>query len=65
MYLAGIDLAKTELPVLNSEPIPETTESIQHGVFKNFVPPLTLYGLLGLAMFSFRKGKNGGGEGHE
>jgi formate dehydrogenase iron-sulfur subunit len=65
MYLAGIDLAKTELPVLDNRPIPETTESIQHGVFKNFVPPAALYGLLGLAMFSFRKKKSGEGEGHE
>jgi formate dehydrogenase iron-sulfur subunit len=60
LYLAGIDFAKTELPVLTSDPIPKLTESIQHGVFKSFVPPLTLYGLLGLAMFSFGKGKKKG-----
>jgi formate dehydrogenase iron-sulfur subunit len=55
MYLAGVDFAQTELPKLNSRPIPETTESIQHGVFKSFVPPIALFGLLALAMHSLKK----------
>jgi len=57
MYLAGTDFAATELPKLNSEVIPEKTELIQHGVFKAFVPPLALYGLLGLIMHSMREDK--------
>ena len=52
MYLAPVDFKYTELPKLDSEPIPETTEKIQHGIFKSFVPPLALYGLLGLVMHS-------------
>jgi Fe-S-cluster-containing dehydrogenase component len=61
MYLASIDFVNTELPRLASRPVPETTEAIQHGVFKSFVPPLALYGLLALAMHSFRnRGGNGG-----
>ena len=60
MYLAGIDFIKTELPQLTEKPIPATAESIQHGIFKSFVPPVALYGLLGLAMFSLRKNKAGG-----
>jgi formate dehydrogenase iron-sulfur subunit len=55
MYLASVDFARTELPRLDSRPIPETTESIQHGVFKSFVPPMALYGLLALAMHSLKK----------
>ena len=55
MYLASTDFSQTELPKLDSRPIPETTESIQHGVFKSFVPPIALYGLLALAMHSFKK----------
>ncbi len=58
LYLAGADFVNTELPKLGDKPIPETTETIQHGIFKNFIPPLALYGLLGLAMYNLRE-KNG------
>lgn len=65
MYLAGTDFAATALPGTTDEPISELTERIQHGVFKSFVPPIVLYGLLGLIMHSLRtKGKESGGE-HE
>ncbi len=64
MYLTSVDFMQTELPRLESRPIPETTESIQHGVFKSFVPPIALYGLLALAMHSFRK-KGGDDNEHE
>jgi ferredoxin len=59
LYMAGVDFAETELPVLDSMPIPEATEKIQHGVFKSFVPPLALYGFLALAMHSLKNGRNG------
>ncbi|MEW6050114.1 MAG: 4Fe-4S dicluster domain-containing protein [Candidatus Zixiibacteriota bacterium] len=55
MYLSAVDFNNTELPKLTSQPIPDTTETIQHGVFKSFVPPLALYGVLGLVMHSLRK----------
>jgi len=58
LYLAGADFINTELPNLDNNPNPETTETIQHGIFKNFIPPLALYGLLGLAMYNLR-GRNG------
>lgn len=54
MYLAPVDFVHTELPKLMSRPIPERTEVIQHGIFKSFVPPLALYGFLGLIMYSLR-----------
>jgi len=60
MYLMGIVFARADLPPLGSRPIPELTETIQHGGFKNFVPPLALFGLLGLVMASQRSGENGG-----
>lgn len=56
MYLAPTSFERTELPKLASEPIPPITESIQHGIFKSFVPPLALYGLLGLVMHSLKNG---------
>lgn len=55
MYLAPADFAYTELPELGTEPVPQLTESIQHGIFKSFIPPLLLYGLLGLIMHSLRR----------
>lgn len=58
MYLAGVDFAKTELPLLPHDPIPERTEKIQHGIFKSFVPPLMLYGLLGLIMHAAGSGSD-------
>jgi len=65
LYLAGADFAVTELPKLDERPIPERTESIQHGIFKSFVPPIALYGLLTLAMHSFKnRGSNGGDHEH-
>jgi formate dehydrogenase iron-sulfur subunit len=54
MYLAAVDMFATGLPKLGEEPIPHATESIQHGIFKSFVPPLALYGLLGLVMHSLK-----------
>ncbi len=65
LYLAGSDFANTELPKLSAAAIPDLTESIQHGVFKSFVPPMALYGLLGLVMYSFRNDKQGKEESHD
>jgi Fe-S-cluster-containing dehydrogenase component len=50
LYLAPTSFANTELPRLGSQPAPATTEWIQHGIFKSWVPPLALYALLGLIM---------------
>lgn len=58
MYLSPVDFAKTELPALDSQPIPEITETIQHGVFRWFVPPVLLYGILGLSMISMKTGED-------
>ncbi len=65
MYLAAADFVNTDLPKLGEQPIPESTEKVQHGIFKNFVPPLALYGLLGLAMYTLRERRVEGGEEHE
>jgi Fe-S-cluster-containing dehydrogenase component len=54
MYLASTDFVNTELPELGTDPIPSLTEHIQHGIFKSFIPPIALYGLLGLIMYSTR-----------
>lgn len=60
MYISPVDFTKTELPELGPDPIPERTEKIQHGIFKSFVPPIALYGLLGLAMFISQRDRRKG-----
>jgi Fe-S-cluster-containing dehydrogenase component len=55
MYLASVDFVNSGLPQLAAEPIPKRTESIQHGIFKSFMPPIAFYGLLGLIMVSTRR----------
>ena len=64
MYLAPTDFNNTELPDIPDDPIPPNTENIQHAIFKWFVPPLALYGLLGLIMAS-KPDKVKEQEGHE
>lgn len=63
MYLAPTSFDRTELPKLPDNAIPPITESIQHGIFKSFIPPLALYGVLGLIMHSM-KGSEGEEDSH-
>ncbi len=46
MYLANEEFAKLGFPDLEHAAPPRLTESIQHGVFRNFIPPLALVVLL-------------------
>lgn len=58
LYLAGQDLAKSKaLPNLGSNTAPGVSESIQHGIFAYFVPPASLYALLGGIMWLSKKKK--------
>ena len=54
LYLTPVEFQHTGLPALDDEPIPHHTERIQHAIFKSFVPPLALYGVLGLIMHALR-----------
>jgi len=36
-------------------PIPSYTEPVQHGLFKNFIPPISLFAFLGGIMWLFKK----------
>jgi hypothetical protein len=44
------------MPPLSTNPAPGISESIQHGIFAYFVPPVTLYALLGLIMWVTKRG---------
>ncbi|MBI5209781.1 MAG: 4Fe-4S dicluster domain-containing protein [Elusimicrobia bacterium] len=66
LYLAGGDFADLRLPRLGPDPAPGVSESIQHGIFAYFIPPASLYGLLGLLMWISKnrpeRGPHGPGE---
>jgi hypothetical protein len=47
LYLAGRPFAELDFPVLGNSPAPGVSESIQHGIFKYFIPPVLFYALLG------------------
>jgi len=51
MYLSSKDFAELDFPKLKSNPAPGVSESIQHGIFAYFVPPVSLYALLGGIMW--------------
>ncbi len=51
LYLANQDFDKIGFPKLGQSPAPGVSESIQHGLFAYFVPPVALYALLGGIMW--------------
>ena len=51
MYIAKSDFKELQFPDLKKDPMPGTSESIQHGIFAYFVPPISLYALLGGLMW--------------
>lgn len=54
LYIAGTDFANLQFPKLGASPAPGVSESIQHGIFAYFVPPVSLYALLGAMMWTAR-----------
>ncbi len=58
IYLAGKEFKELEFPALGNIPAPGVSESIQHGIFAYFVPPIALYALLGGIMWLNKENKN-------
>ena len=54
MYLSAVPFEEIGFLSVDSKAPPRLTETIQHGVFNHFVPPLAWCGLLGLAMLTTR-----------
>jgi len=48
LYLSSVSFEKLGLQTFDSEPVPDMAESIQHSIFKYFIPPVALYGALGI-----------------
>ncbi len=55
VYLASKDMWELGLPHLKEKAAPGVSESIQHGIFAYFVPPVALYSLLGGIMWLTKK----------
>ncbi|MGD2108471.1 MAG: 4Fe-4S dicluster domain-containing protein [Phycisphaerae bacterium] len=64
LYLAPKDYTFPGLGFVDvgDDPPPERTESIQHGIFKNWFPPLAWYALLGAMMWITKPEPGKGGE---
>jgi len=57
MYLASKDFKELDFPDIGRNPAPGVSESIQHGIFAYFVPPVSLYALLGGIMWISKRRK--------
>ncbi|MBI5020425.1 MAG: 4Fe-4S dicluster domain-containing protein [Ignavibacteriales bacterium] len=57
MYLGSTDFKELDFPRLGKNPAPGVSESIQHGIFAYFIPPVSLYALLGGIMWITKRRK--------
>ena len=55
LYLSHIPFEDLGFRFSQTESVPHTQQTVQHGVYKGFVAPIALYGLLGAVMFRNRK----------
>ena len=60
LYIASEEFQKLAFPKLGERPAPGVSESIQHGIFAYFVPPASLYALLGGLMWITKNRKESG-----
>jgi len=55
MYLADREFEKLAFPIHKNSPAPGASESLQHAIFKYFIPPASLFALLGGIMWLGKK----------
>ncbi len=58
LYLSSRQFEEIGMPKLGKDPAPGVSEAIQHGIFSYFVPPVSLYALLGGVMWLNKNRKN-------
>ncbi len=58
IYLSSVDFSKIKFIDHGKRPAPGTVESIQHGIFAYFVPPIALYAWLGGIMWMTKRRKD-------
>ncbi len=61
LYLADVSFEKLGLPVLGDEGVAAQARNIQHGVYKGFIAPVALYGILGAVIWRNRRAAQKGG----
>jgi Fe-S-cluster-containing dehydrogenase component len=54
LYLSGVPFEQLRMPVLGHAPVTRLNETVQHAIFKYFIPPIALYGFLGAMMWMHR-----------
>jgi Fe-S-cluster-containing dehydrogenase component len=57
LYLSSLSFEKIDFPKFGYISPPSYTEPIQHAIFKHFIPPLTLFAVLGGFMWFLRQRK--------
>ena len=57
LYLSHVPFDKLGFPALGDEPAPTLRATVQHGVYKGFVAPVALYGVLGVIAFRNREAR--------
>ncbi len=55
LYISHVPFDKLGLPSLDDRPAPELARSIQHTVYKGFIAPVALYGVLAAVMLRNRR----------
>jgi Ni/Fe-hydrogenase subunit HybB-like protein/Fe-S-cluster-containing dehydrogenase component len=55
LYLASVPFDQLGFVKVGTKPVPRLTETIQHGIFRYFIPPLSLYSILGGIMWLTRE----------
>ncbi len=54
LYLAEVPFEKLGLLKLGEKPVTALNETVQHSIFKHWVPPIALYSVLGGLMWTFK-----------
>ena len=55
LYLAGVDFEKLGLPDLGDDGVGVQMRAIQHGIYRGFIAPVALYGILGAVLWRNRR----------
>jgi Fe-S-cluster-containing dehydrogenase component len=55
LYLANVDFEKLGLPELGDEGVAAQARNIQHGIYRGFIAPVALYGILGAVLWRNRR----------
>ena len=63
LYLAHVPFDRVGLPAYDSESVPSVAMTVQSSIYKGFIAPVALYGVLATVML--RNRKKGGAEGEE